>query len=226
MLKVEELGSALAMSISSFSPAGAPPSQSLRMVFGEISPRMEQFSGVAMEIEQVHPLLHGLWDSLHAETDGDRLILGSFSCKRVKVIAIILSCKENSHVGLGTATKVRVLQCWARSLLGDLGQGAVVPQVEAAEDVFHAQEGVPLAEASIVTPGLSRVSPSVPQCLPPRPQLHLGLSCCQLGVQPLGRPQTPRPSTGVKSYSSPELLLPAGCCCWSSQTGDSPPSHG
>lgn len=168
MLKVEELGSALAVHISSFSLAGAPPSQSLRMVFGEISPRMEPFSGVAMEIEQVHPLLHGLRDCLHAETDGDRLIWGRFSCKRVKVIAIILSCKENSHVGLETVTKGQVLQCWARSLLGDLGQGAVVPQVEAAEDVFHAQ-GVPVAETSIVTPGLSCAGAGEPLQRPPLP---------------------------------------------------------
>lgn len=78
MLKAEELGSALAMPISSFSLAAASPPQSLRMAFEEVSPRMEPFPGVAMEIHQVHPLLHGLQDSLHAETDRDRLILGSF----------------------------------------------------------------------------------------------------------------------------------------------------
>lgn len=103
MLKAEELGSALAMPISSFSLAAASPSQSLRIAFEEVSPRMEPFPGVAMEIQQVHPLLHGLRDSLHAETDRDRLILGSFSCKRVKVIAIILSCRESSHLGAGNS---------------------------------------------------------------------------------------------------------------------------
>lgn len=64
--------------------APAFSSQSLRMSFGEVSPWMELFPGVAMEIQQAHPLLHGLRDSRLLETDGDGLILGSFSCKGVK----------------------------------------------------------------------------------------------------------------------------------------------
>lgn len=43
--------------------AGAFSSQSLRTALGEVSPRMEPFPGVAMEIQQAHPLLGGLQDS-------------------------------------------------------------------------------------------------------------------------------------------------------------------
>lgn len=70
--------------MGSLSPAPTFSSQSLGVFCGEVSPWMELFPGVAMEIQQAHPLLRGLRDSGVLETDGDGLMWGSFSCKRMK----------------------------------------------------------------------------------------------------------------------------------------------
>lgn len=194
MLKAEELGSALAMPISSLSLAAASPPQSLRMAFEEVSPRMEPFPGVAMEIQQVHPLLHGLQDSLHAETDRDRLILGSFSCKRVKVIAIILSCKGSSPLGAGNSDQGPAGCCsdglgpsWEIWVWGLLCLRWKQQRMFSMLRNVSLQLKHPLSPQGCPAQVLGS-PPSVPHYLPPGPQLHLGLSCCQPGVQPVGRP--------------------------------------
>ncbi|KAI6072854.1 hypothetical protein LUU34_00664300 [Aix galericulata] len=54
------------------------------MPLGELSPRMEPFPGVAMEIQQAHPLLRSLQGSPRTGDRWGRADSGTFSCGRVK----------------------------------------------------------------------------------------------------------------------------------------------
>lgn len=65
-------------------PQPLPSWQSLRMPLGELSPRMEPFPGVAMEIQQAHPLLRSLQGSPRTGDRWGRADSGTFSCGRAK----------------------------------------------------------------------------------------------------------------------------------------------
>lgn len=125
------------------------------------------------------------------ETDGDGLILGSFSLQEGKRKVLVR--------GLAAAAESWVLRCWARSPAQEswvwVPSPPEHPRVKAAGDVSHSQK-----RACVVwTPR----SPSCPRatlhgCLGDLPasltasckgvQPRLGLNCCQPGVQFRARP--------------------------------------
>lgn len=95
--------------------------------------------GVAMEIQQAHPLLHGLQDSCVSEADGAGLILGSFPCKRVKEKFSSWSWQQLGAAVLGLVPS-----------LAEPGLVSAVlghPQMKAAGEVSHAQSCVRVALA-------------------------------------------------------------------------------
>lgn len=78
---------------------------------------MELFPSVAMEIQQAHPLLHGLQNS---PCTGDRWEQADFEFSLQKSFPCnSFPCKESSHPGAGTVTKrwVPAQESWVWVLL-------------------------------------------------------------------------------------------------------------
>lgn len=169
---------------------------------------MEPFPGVAMEIQQVHPLLHGLRDSLHADTDRDRLILGSFSCKRVKVIAIILSCKESSPLGAGNSDQGPGAAVLGSVPPGRSGSGGCCASGGSSRGCFPCSEMCPcsssiLCHSRTVLHGCWGAPPVSPTTSRQDLSSTRDSAAASLGCNPWGDPKHPDPKQG----SDPAHLL-------------------